>query len=234
MVADLTLGKITALALADAVNPCALAVLTLVLIAILTVNPKQPKKVLFAGLSFIAAVYILYMVYGLILIHIFKALMQHLAVVKIYFYKALAVVAILLGLLNIKDSIRYKIGGFATEMPIFMRPKVKKLISRVTSPKGAFFIGILVTLFLLPCTIGPYLIGAGILSYLDILKTIPWLLYYNILFVLPMIIITLFIFFGYTTVKRVSGWKDSNIRLLHLIAGIIMLVLGIAMILGFI
>lgn len=234
MAVDLTIGKITALAAADAVNPCAIAVLTLVLIAILTANPKDRKKVLLGGLSFTLAVYILYLAYGFVFIQAFKTFVHSIATIRIYFYNVLAVLAILFGLLNIRDFIRYNPGHLGTEMPLFMRPKVKRIISKVTSPKGAFLAGIFVTVFLLPCTIGPYIIASGILSYLDFVKTIPWLLYYNLIFVLPMVIITLVIYIGYSTVDRVSGWKDYHIRGLHLIAGILLVLLGIAMIFGWI
>ena len=47
-----TLTKITSLALADSVNPCAIAVLTMILVAILIENPDKRKKVLYGGLSF--------------------------------------------------------------------------------------------------------------------------------------------------------------------------------------
>ncbi len=229
---DLTLEKITALAAADAVNPCALAVLTLILIAILTANPENKKRVLLAGLSFTASVYVLYLIYGLILIQFFKTFVHAVDSIKIYLYYGLGGLSILLGILNIKDSIRYKIGTIGTEMPLFLRPKMKRLISGVTSPTGAFIAGIFVTLFLLPCTIGPYIVASGILSYLDILKTLPWLLYYNIIFVLPMLAITFIIYIGYTTVENVSGWKDKHIRLLHLIAGILLALIGILMVFG--
>lgn len=234
MVADLTIGKITALAAADAVNPCALAVLILVLIAILTADPKHRYKVLLSGLSFTLAVYILYLMYGFIFIQAFKTFVHNIASIRLYLYKVLAVLAILLGALNIRDYINYRPGHLATEMPLFMRPKVKRIISKITSPKGAFFAGIFVTVFLLPCTIGPYIIASGILSYLDFVKTIPWLLYYNLIFVLPMVIITLVVYIGYSTVDRVSGWKDKHVRQLHLIAGILLVILGIAMVAGWI
>ena len=234
MVADLTLGKILALAAADAVNPCALAVLTLVLISILTYNPKKKHSVLLSGLMFTLAVYILYLIYGLVIIQFFKAFVNAISIFQDYLYKGLALFAILLGLLNIKDAIWYKAGGFMTEMPMFLRPKVKNLIEGITSPKGAFLIGVFVTLFLLPCTIGPYLIASGILSTLDILRTLPWLLLYNLIFVLPMLGITTLIYIGYTTVENVSGWKEANIRWLHLIAGSLLALLGSAMILGWV
>jgi len=49
-----------------------------------------------------------------------------------------------------------------------------------------------------------------------------------------MIIITLIVYFGFTTVENVSGWKERNIKYLHLIAGIILVLLGIAMLLGWV
>ena len=119
-----------------------------------------------------------------------------------------------------------------TEMPLAMRPKLKRLISRITSPGGAFIIGIFVTVFLLPCTIGPLFVASGILSAIDLLAAVPWLLLYNIVFVLPMIAITLIIFLGYSTVEQVGGWKEKNIRWLHFIAGLILLGLGIGLIMG--
>jgi len=231
-VLDLTIGKITALAAADAVNPCALAVLTLVLIAVLTANPEKRRNVLLAGLSFTLSVYVIYLIYGLILIQFFKTFINSIDTIKIYIYYGLGALAILLGILNIKDAIRYKPGSFATEMPLFLRPKMKNLIAKITSPAGAFIIGIFVTLFLLPCTIGPYIIASGILSALDILKTLPWLLYYNLIFVLPMLAITLIIYIGFTTVENVSGWKEKNIKILHMIAGILLVLIGLLMVFG--
>ena len=117
-------------------------------------------------------------------------------------------------------------------MPLSWRPKVKRIIAGVTSPLGAFFVGTFVTVFLLPCTIGPYVIAGGILSVLELIKTIPWLLLYNAIFVLPMLAITLLVYLGIAKVEDVAGWKEKNIRKLHAIAGAIMLSLGIAMLLG--
>ncbi len=230
----LNLGRITVLALADSVNPCALAVLAMVLTAILIQNPEKRKKVLFGGLAFVSAIYIGYLFYGVVIIQFFKAFAEWLRENSSYIYKGLAIFAMVLGALNIKDFFIYKKGGLATEMPIWMRPKVKRIIDKITSPKGAFVIGFLVTLFLLPCTIGPYIIASGLLSELGTLKALPWLLYYNLLFILPMLIIVGLIYYGFTRVQEVSGWKDRNIRKLHLIAGILLFVVGVALLMGWI
>ncbi len=228
---ELTIAKLISLAAVDAVNPCALAVLTLMLIAILTYNPKEKKNVLFAGLAFTLSVFIIYLFYGLILVKFFQ-IIQVITSIRLLLYQLLGLAAILLGILQIKDFIKYKPGGFLTEMPLGWRPKVKKIISKITSPRGAFLVGAFVTVFLLPCTIGPYVIASGILSALELFKTLPWLLLYNAIFVSPMLGITLIVYFGIAKVEDISGWKERNIRYLHLIAGLIIFFLGIGMVLG--
>jgi cytochrome c biogenesis protein CcdA len=229
-----SITKLTVLALADSVNPCAIAVLTMVLVSILIQNPKSKRKVLYAGLGFILAIYIGYLFYGIVISQFFKLFAEFLRENSTYIYKALAGLAMLIGALNIKDFFFYKKGSVGTEMPIFMRPKAKKTISKITSPIGAFVIGFLVTIFLLPCTIGPYIIASGLVSELGFFKAILWLLYYNLIFVLPMIIITLIVYFGFKKVDEVSGWKERNIKTLHLIAGILLFLVGLAILFGWI
>ncbi len=228
---ELTIAKIISLAVVDSINPCAIAVLTLMLIAIMTHSPERKRRVLFAGLSFITSVYIIYMFYGLVIIRFFQVI-QVLTSLRLLLYKVLGLFAVILGVLNIKDFFKYKPGGILTEMPLSLRPRVKKIISGVTSPAGAFVIGAFVSIFLLPCTIGPYIIAGGILSAIELMETIPWLLLYNIIFVFPMICITLLVYAGISRVENVSEWKEKNIKKLHLIAGFIMFLLGIAMFLG--
>ena len=231
---DFTLGKITLLALADSVNPCAIAVLAMVLITILIQNPEKRKKVLYAGLAFASAVFLGYIFYGLILVQFFKAFAEFLGRSAGYVYDGLAILAMILGALNIKDFFFYRKGGIGTEMPIFLRPKVKRMIEKITSPSGAFTIGFLVTLFLLPCTIGPYIVASGLISGLTFIQTIPWLLYYNLVFIIPMLIIVLFVYFGFARVEDVSGWKERNIKNLHLIAGILLFLVGLGILVGWI
>ena len=228
----INIARITMLALADSVNPCAFAVLTMVLISILINNPKKRKHILFGGLSFVLAVFIGYMFYGTIMIEFFKAFTDILRKNAVYIYDGLAIIAMILGGLNIKEFFSYKKGQLGTEMPLSMRPRVKKIIDRVTSPWGAFLIGFIVTIFLLPCTIGPYIVASALLSELGILGAIPWLVYYNIIFVLPMLAIVLLVYFGITKAEKVSQWKEFNIKVLHLIAGILMLLVGIAILVG--
>ena len=226
------LGLITivSLAITDAINPCAFAVLLMLLLTITTYNPKNKRKTLYAGLLFVLSVFIMYFLYGLIFVSLFNSLGN----ISFYVYKGFAIVALILGILQIKDFFNYKPGGFGTEMPLNLRPKLKKIMSKITSPKGAFIIGVFVTLFLLPCTIGPYIIATNSMALLDLVKSAPLLLLYNLIFVLPMLAITIIVYLGIKRVQDIGKWKERNIKYLHLIAGIIIFILGVLMLFGII
>jgi len=219
-----TFSKIISLALVDAVNPCALAVLVLMLIAILSYNPSKRKNVLLAGLAFVASVFIMYLIYGLVIIKSFQ-LIQILTIIRPWLYKILGVGAIILGCFNLKDF-------FQNKTACKVSPRVDKIINKVTSPMGAFLVGAFVTIFLLPCTIGPYIICGGILSALCVCKAFPWLLFYNLIFILPMLAIVLMVYFGLSRTENILSWEAKNLKYLNLISGLIILGLGIAMILG--
>ncbi len=231
---ETTVVRIVGLALVNAINPCALAALVMVLISILLGNEEKRHKVLLGGFSFITAIFIGYFIYGLIIIQLFKSFAAFMTEISPYFRYALAVLAIIIGVFNIKDYFMYRPGGIATEMPLRFRPRVRMMIKKVSSPAGAFFVGIFVTLFLLPCTMAPYLIASGNLSTLTLLKAVPYLLLYNLIFVTPMIIITFAVYFGLSTPEKVSDWRERKIKLIHLIAGLLLIGLGIAMITGII
>ncbi len=227
MTAELTIPAIVSLAAVDAVNPCAIAVLTLMLIAFLTHNPKERKRALLAGLSFTSAVYILYLFYAVILIGVLNASTEVFGPIEGWIYGGFSLFAIALGCSNIKDFTWYRPGGLMTEMPLKWRPKIKKIMSGVTSVKGAFLVGLFVTLFLLPCTAGPLVTACVLLMRYGIAGALPWLLLYNAIFVLPMLAIALGLYAGLLLVENVAEWKDRNIKYLHLTAGSIMLLIGL-------
>ena len=219
-----TLAKVLSLGAVDAVNPCALAVLSLMLIAILSYNPAKRRNVLLAGLAFVFSVFVMYLIYGLVIVKSFQVI-QTLTSIRLLLYKILGGGAVILGVFKLRDFVRNR-------AVCKVSPRVNKVISKITSPTGAFVVGVFVTIFLLPCTIGPYIICGGILSSLCLIKVLPILLLYNLIFVLPMLIVVLIIYFGLSRVEDISGWQAKNMRYLDLVSGLVILGLGIAMILG--
>ena len=215
----------TGAALVDSINPCAIAVLLILLTTLLAAGEKT--RALKAGIAFIISIYIVYFLFGVGLFHALQ-----ITGLSYWFYQILGLFAIVIGILNIKDYFWYGGGGFVMEIPRSWRPTLKKLLQGVTSPAGAFLIGFVVCLFELPCTGGPYLFMTGLLAQQvtqDI--AIPILLYYNVFFVLPLVGIVVLLYFGMSKVEEMEEWRNRNIRLVHLIAGLIMVALGIAVML---
>jgi cytochrome c biogenesis protein CcdA len=58
-----------------------------------------------------------------------------------------------------------------------------------------------------------------------------WLLvFYNLIFVLPMVAISVGMYFG-INVEKAEEIRNKNLRKLHLIAGVIMVIMGVILIL---
>ncbi|MDD3145072.1 MAG: sulfite exporter TauE/SafE family protein [Candidatus Gracilibacteria bacterium] len=216
-------GILVPAAIGDSINPCAFAVMFILLSSILREQGNK-KTVLFAGALFTLSVFISYMAMGL-------GLYRALATTSSIFYLKLVVgiIGILVGLANLKDYFWYgKL--FKMEVPDSWRPKMWSILKKVVSPGGAFVVGFIVSLFLLPCTSGPYLVVLGYLaSETQIINTwgYIYILIYNLIFILPMIAITFIVGTGYKNIADLREYKEANTEILHLITGIIMLLLGI-------
>lgn len=225
---SLSLLAVVGAALVDSINPCAIAVLLILMSALLIANDK--KKSLKAGFAFTLSIYIAYFLFG---IGLFSAI--QISGLSYLFYKIIGILAVIIGLANLKDYFWYGAGGFVMEIPRSWRPKLKEMLGKVTSPFGAFLMGFVVCLFELPCTGGPYIIILGLLAdKMTMWASIPILLLYNLVFVLPLIVITLILYFGFSNVESTAKWKETNLRILHLIAGLIMTGLGAIIIFGLI
>jgi len=205
----------TKLALVDSINPCCLAIYSSLLSLLLT---KSRRDMVIGGVLFIITIYLMYMLYGLV-IHFF--ILEFYDIVRL----ALFFLLILLIVLEFLAYFRYKPGLVSVEMPLKLRPLVSKLMEKLTSPLMAVPLAILLSLFLLPCSSGPYFV------FLSLSKKINYffLFYYLFIFVLPMIIITLLVYFGLNP-KKVKEFRDKHIRELHLISGILLLLVLISLI----
>ena len=218
----LTLPAVILAAIVDAINPCAFAVLIILMSTVLA--SKDKKKALFAGLAFSASIFISYFLMGIGLYSAIQATgLSH------TFFIIVAVLAIFLGLFNLKDYLWYG-KWFVMEVPLSWRPRLQSLIKGIVSVPGAFAVGFLVSLFLLPCTSGPYIIILGLLAQATTkVYALFLLVIYNLIFILPMILITFAICFGFTTTEKAEKMRKGKLKVLHLIAGVIILCLGIGM-----
>jgi len=224
---DMSLPLLVSAALVDAINPCAFAVLILL---VATVAKSQGKRrSLYVGLAFSAAIFISYFLMGL---GLYKAI----TIFNIPMVISLVVgtIAIIIGLANLKDAFWYG-KGFVMEVPLSWRPRMQKILKSVTNPQGAFLSGFLVSLFLLPCSSGPYVVILGLLAErVEYARTLSLLAFYNAIFIAPMVLITLAMYYFSIKGGKLEQMRKDNLKILHAVAGTIMLVMGVYLLKGWI
>lgn len=210
-------------ALIDSINPCAIGVLVL-LIATLIGLSKNRNKMLLVGLIYITAVFVTYLAAGFgLLIFIQKLNISHIL------SWIVGILVIGLGLLEIKDFWWYG-QGMSLRIPAKRAEQIKKMMKKVSIP-GSIILGIFVAAVELPCTGGPYLAITTLLAKIGFSAKVFWLLVlYNFIFILPLLIILLLVYFG-VSAETVSAWKNSKKKWMRLFIGIILIALGIALIL---
>ena len=222
---SLTIPLLIGAAVVDSINPCAFAVLLILMTTILASGTK--KRALATGLAYSLSIFISYFLMGLGLYSVISTWGT-----TGIFIKVIGVVAIILGLFNLKDFFWYG-KFFIMEVPMKWRPKMQALIKSISGPVSAFLIGFLVSLFLLPCTSGPYVVILGMLGHSETqIKAVLLLVLYNLIFVLPMVAITLGVYFG-LSVDKAEKTRQKHLKNLHLIAGLIMLAMGLALVIYF-
>jgi len=212
----ITLGAIIIAALIDSINPCAFGVLIFLLICLL--NMGSAKRALRAGLLYSLVVFITYFLAGLGLFRIIQSL------TGIIFYVHLFVGLLAIGLALIQFIDILWPGKFISlRIPIRAKPFIERIATTATIP-AVLALGVIVSLFELPCTGGVYI---AILATMSINKTfgLGYLLLYNLIFILPLIVITLSVYKG-TKPEILQKWTGDEKIWMKLASGLVMLALG--------
>jgi len=204
--------------LIDAINPCAFSVLLLT-IAFLYSLGKLKGNVLRIGGIYILGIFIAYISIGLGLLQGF-----HLFDAPGFMGKLGAILIISLGAINIAGSL-WPSFPIRLKIPKVSHKKIATLMEKASMPT-AFMLGILVGICEFPCTGGPYLMVIGLLyDQATYLSGVGYLLLYNILFVLPLVLVLL-IAGDSMALDKVQNWRKTNLKNTKLIGGIIMIILG--------
>ncbi len=215
--AQLTIPLVIIAGIVDGINPCAFAVLVFLLVSIMSIGSK--RKVLKVGIVYIGAVFIFYFLSGLGLF----ALVQISGFSKIFAIIA-AIVAFAAGVIMIKDALYRGTGGWLV-VPESKKDTITRYVREATLP-AAFVLGILVGMFELPCTGGIYLAIISLISQkMTLMDGLPLLVLYNILFVLPLIMILAIVYFGLPP-EKLESWRTENRVLVRLAMGCIMIIIG--------
>jgi|TARA_Y100000310_G_scaffold91835_1_gene89293 cytochrome c biogenesis protein CcdA len=227
MVEQLTLGIVIAAALADSINPCVFGVLIFLLAYMVTVF-KNKLKMLLAGIIYTTVVYVTYLLIGIGLL----AVAQSTGIVKPFYWIA-GIIAILAGILEVKDFFWYG-RGFSLQMIPGGAEKIKKLSNTMKKMETthpllslgiAAILGFVVVLFEFPCTGAPYLAIIALLSGGDYASGIPLLLLYNLIFILPLFVIIMLVYFGHAS-HKLEKWRKEHRGLMRLGIGLFLLAFG--------
>lgn len=205
-------------AIADSINPCEFAIIVLLLWTLL-IRTKNRRKVILTWLSFSFAIFVSYFLMGIGLWSAFSS-SSNTSLIKIIAWS----LGILVWLANLKDVFWHgKI--FVMEVPFSRRPRLQKFVKSITSPIWAFFIWLVVSLFLLPCTSGPYITILTFMSasQIDKLRGMLYLFIYNIFFIIPMVLITVLVCVWESRIENLNNLKDKYNWLIHLIVWLLML-----------
>ena len=111
------------------------------------------------------------------------------------------------------------------KIPKFAYGNIARLMEKATIP-AALFLGFVVGLFEFPCTGGPYLFVLGLLhDQGNYLKGLAYLLFYNFVFVLPLIVI-LAISANKKVLQAVDGVRRAETKQARIWLALIMIFLG--------
>ena len=223
--AEISLPIIIGAALIDGINPCAFGVLIFLLAYLSKVAHKS--HMLLNGLIYIFFVFLTYLVAGLILLPIIRAM----AGFSVISYYVLAGIIAFAGVLEVKDFFWYGKGWTLAIMP-GETERIKSYVAKVgDSPWTAAGLGIFVALVELPCTGAVYLAVLALMSMSGFtMSNMTFLVLYNFIFVLPLLIILVFVVKGIHW-KKFEDWRQSNKSWMRLFIGLLLIGLAIWMVL---
>ncbi|MGC8676513.1 MAG: hypothetical protein ACP5T3_03315, partial [Candidatus Micrarchaeia archaeon] len=195
-------------------DPCGISVLLFLVAYMLELNSKI--KVIVYGLFYS---FIIGLIYFLFMVGMLKAmqLIPYVQALKI----AVSAVLLVWGALELKDFLAPG-KWFSVEMPHSVKARAGMLIEKATLP-AIMLLGALVALGDIPCASGftlfytSYLISNGISGA----TAIFFLVVYNIFMVLPLVIITLALYFGLGKVETVRRGGNRIKQYLHLLTGVL-------------
>jgi cytochrome c biogenesis protein CcdA len=220
--------------LVDGINPCAIATM-IFLVSFLAHQKRNPSQIIIIGMTFTATVYITYLLLGLGAFQIITRLEEYRWISILIRWSAVAAAGIV-GIISFRDARAYKkngvTGDIILQMPRSAKIRMHKLISSHLKGRhiiiGAFVTGFLVTLFEAVCTGQVYLPTIILMTRSAGLKLTGWLylLFYNFLFVLPLLIVMIAAYFGLTW-HTMAKTTQKHLFLLKILLGCVMVGLAL-------
>jgi len=223
--------------LLDGVNPCAFATLIFFVSYLLFIGRRQ-RDIIIMSFFFILAVFISYFAIGLGAYSLLEYLAKYAFISKMIFLCS-GIIALVLGVLSLRDFFlarQGKLDKMILQLPMSIKQRIHKSIKEKTAV-GSIIIGSLIAGFLISylefgCTGQVYLPTITfMISKAGIsLKPLVSLLLYNLMFILPLILIA--IMASLFTTKKIGRSLETKIPVIKLLTAILFFILGILLILS--
>lgn len=214
-----TLITVVTTAAIDSINPCAIGVLIL-LVSVVLGSGKSTKRLLWLGFLYVMAVMTVYLLAGLGLMYFMSAVPL---IVTESLSLIVAAILVVAGILEVKDFFWYGKGP-SLSISGANAGKIKELAQNISAP-GVIILGAFVSAVELPCTGAPYLAIITLLSQYFDFTAFVLLVVYNVVFVLPLIIVLLLVACG-VQVSKIKAWKNMNKAWMRLAIGLLLIFLS--------
>ncbi len=205
--------------LVDGINPCAFAVLALLLGALAVAETR--RRVLTIGAAYTLGVFVVYLAAGFGITAVVGATGLAPA------FRLLAgAVALVVGCAVLAAAVLER-RELAPAITARGRERIAVWLERAPTAgiAAALALGIGVGLVELPCTGGIYLAVLGLLAGGALADAVPLLVLYNLFFVLPLVLIIGAVAFGLSP-SSVDEWRGERRRLVLGVSGLVMVALG--------
>ena len=224
--------------LIDGINPCAFATIVL-FISYMSLAGRRRREMLMTGIAFTSAVFVTYFLLGMGALRFLEYLNSFSIIAKIvYLIAAMATFAI--AILSFYDAYKAKLGKareIKLQLPKSLKSRIHKIIRKQTKTSsvvaGALVIGFAIAALELVCTGQVYLptitFVAGVAGMR--IHALSYLLLYNLMFIVPLLIIFGFVYLGATFVQ-LGGVLQRHLMKVKLGTGVLLLGLAIWLILG--
>jgi cytochrome c biogenesis protein CcdA len=243
---NISLFTVIGAGLIDGVNPCAFAVI-IFFVSFLALYGYRKREIIWIGSSYCAAVFITYLLLGLGFFGFLYSLTGFYILIR-FFYYLIAAFCFFLAAMALYDYFRFKKTGESEDqilqLPKFLKKRINLVIgdhlrerkdtSIINLVISAFTVGFFVSLLEAACTGQVYLPTiVFILKNTSLrLKAISYLLLYNLMFILPLIVIFALSLIGFSS-QRFNKYLKNNLAnikflmfLLFLLLGLVILWLG--------
>ncbi len=208
------IGAVAISGLIDGINPCAFATI-IFFISYLALIHRTGIELLLVGGMFTLAIFLTYFLIGAGALRVVTTL-SFLPLARQIFIYVTAAIGLILGTLSLMDYLKYKKTGKTSDTSLQLPLRIKQMIHATIrkNVKTRHFIimaavtGFMVSILELACTGQIYLPTLIFISHVPELKAnaLIYLFIYNLMFVVPLIVVFLFTYWGTSSQK----WAELN------------------------